>query len=153
MLHRTLAWMMGEPSSYGQCTARRQPGTGIERLRSFLRRYAEINMGDFGRCVIRTGEEALSEESRQRFRALKKQIDRAMRKLIEEGIADGSVAPVDPKLLAFTLAGALNWPARWYDVTGTQNAEDLAREMVDVLTNGFAPRTATGASETNLAAK
>lgn len=134
-------------------TARRQPGTGIERLRSFLRRYAEINMGDFGRCVIRTGEEALSEESRQRFRALKKQIDRAMRKLIEEGIADGSVAPVDPKLLAFTLAGALNWPARWYDVTGTQNAEDLAREIVDVLTNGFAPRTATGASETNLASK
>jgi AcrR family transcriptional regulator len=121
-------------------TARRQPGTGIERLRSFLRRYAEINMGDFGRCVIRTGEEALSPESRQRFRALKRQIDIAMRRLIEEGIADGSITPVDPRILAFTLAGALNWPARWYDANGTLSAEELARQMVDILTNGFAPR-------------
>ncbi len=121
-------------------TARRQPGTGIERLRSFLHRYAEINMGDFGRCVIRTGEEALSPESRQRFRALKKQIDLAMRTLIEEGIADGSIAPVNPKILAFTLAGALNWPARWYDADGELSAEDLAQQMVDMLAHGFAPR-------------
>jgi len=121
-------------------SARRQTGTGIERLRSFLRRYAEINMGDFGRCVIRTGEEALSPESRRRFRGLKKQIDRAMRKLIEEGIADGSIAPVDPKLLAFTLAGALNWTARWYDANGSLSAEDVAQRMVDMLTDGFARR-------------
>jgi AcrR family transcriptional regulator len=121
-------------------SARRQPGTGIERLRSFLLRYAEINMGDFGRCVIRTGEEALSPESRRRFRSLKRQIDLAMRKLIEEGIADGSIAPVDTKILAFTLAGALNWPARWYDASGPLSAEDLARQMVDLLTDGFAPR-------------
>jgi AcrR family transcriptional regulator len=129
-------------------TTRRQPGTGIERLRSFLRRYAEINMGDFGRCVIRTGEEALSPESRQRFRALKKQIDVAMRKLIAEGIADGSIAPADPKILAFTLAGALNWPARWYDSDGELSAEDLSQQMVDILTDGFAARPAEGAADT-----
>jgi AcrR family transcriptional regulator len=121
--------------------ARRQPGPGVERLRSFLRRYAQINMGDFGRCVIRTGEEALSPDSSRRFRELKRQIDLAMRKLIEEGIADGSIAPVDPKILAFTLAGALNWPARWYDAEGKLSAEDLSRQMVDMLTYGFAPRT------------
>jgi AcrR family transcriptional regulator len=121
--------------------ARQQPGPGVERLRSFLRRYAEINMGDFGRCVIRTGEEALSPESGRRFRELKRQIDLAMRKLIEEGIADGSIAPVDPKFLAFTLAGALNWPARWYDAEGKLSAEGLAQQMVDMLTYGFAPRS------------
>jgi len=121
-------------------SARRQPGTGIARLRSFLRRYAEINMGDFGRCVIRTGEEALSPESRRRFRGLKKQIDLAMRGLIEEGIADGSIAAFDPKLLAFTLAGALNWTARWYDANGPLSVEDVAQKMVDMLTDGFAPR-------------
>ena len=121
--------------------ARKQPGTGIERLRSFLRRYAEINMDDFGRCVIRTGEEALSPESARRFRGHKREIDKAMRSLIEEGIADGSIAPnTDPKLLAFTLAGALNWPARWHAADGKQSAEEIARQMVDLLTQGFAPR-------------
>jgi AcrR family transcriptional regulator len=120
--------------------AREQPGTGIDRLRSFLRRYAEINMDDFGRCVIRTGDETLSPDSRRRFRSLKRKIDRAMRELIEEGMADGSIACTDAKLLAFTLAGALNWPARWHQAGGKQSAQEIARQMVDILTQGFAPR-------------
>lgn len=120
--------------------ARKQSGAGIERLRSFLRRYAEINMDDFGRCVIRTGEEALTEPSARRFRSLKREIDKAMRELIEEGIADGSIVDTDPKLLAFTLAGALNWPARWHDAGGKLSADALAQQMVDMLTQGFAPR-------------
>lgn len=124
--------------------ARKQPGAGIERLRSFLRRYAEINMDDFGRCVIRTGEEALSEPSANRFRSMKREIDTAMRELIREGIADGSIADIDPKLLAFTLAGALNWPGRWYDPHGAQSAHALAARMVDILTEGFAPRVPNG---------
>src|SRR3954451_24715915 len=56
------------------------PGTGLDRLRSFLRRYAEITMDDFGRCVIRTADEALSPASGARFRALKREIDAAMRR-------------------------------------------------------------------------
>src|SRR5205085_5794658 len=48
--------------------ARAQSGRGIGRLRSFLRRYAEAIMDDFGRCVIRTGEESLAPESAQRLR-------------------------------------------------------------------------------------
>ena len=119
---------------------RQQPGTGAERLRSFLIRYAEVMMDDHGRCVVRTGEEALSHDSVRRFRDLKKEIDGAMRGLIEEGIADGSIAPVDPKLLAFTLAGALNWPARWHDPNGAQTSRAIADQMVSILAAGFIPR-------------
>jgi AcrR family transcriptional regulator len=119
---------------------RAEPGKGIDRLQNFLRRYAEINMDDFGRCVIRTGEEALSPDSIRRFRDLKRGIDTAMRTLIDEGIADGSIAPVDSKLLAFALAGALNWPARWYDPEGDRSARELAEKMVTLLSTGFAPR-------------
>lgn len=120
--------------------SRQESGTGFDRLSAFLVRYAEINMDDFGRCVIRTGEEALAPESRERFRALKRQIDSAMRGLIAEGIADGSVAACDPKLMAFTLAGALNWPARWHDAAGSTPPEALARNLVTLLAAGFLPR-------------
>lgn len=119
--------------------ARAVPGTGAERLCSFLRRYAQVNMGDFGRCVIRTGQEMLSPESIGRFRWLKREIDMAMRQLIEEAIDDGSIAPADPKVLAFTLAGALNWPARWYNTDGEQDAGELADQMVTILAKGFLP--------------
>lgn len=117
--------------------ARAEPGTGKDRLIKFLERYAEINMDDFGRCVIRTGEESLSSESLPKFRALKREIDNALRTLIEEGQADGSLATGDPKVIAFTVAGALNWLARWYKKEGSKQARDLAKEMVDILIKGI----------------
>ena len=120
--------------------ARGETGDGRHRLMRFLRRYAEINMEDFGRCVIRTGAEALSPESMPRYRELKRQIDGALRALIEEAVADGSIAPVDVKMAAFTLAGALNWPARWHDPEGELSAEAVARMLVDILAKGLDPR-------------
>lgn len=118
----------------------RQPGTGLERLRSFLRRFAEVNMSEWGRCVIRTGEENLAPESAERLKVLKREVDGKMRALISEGIADGSIADGDPMIIAFTLAGALNWPARWFNENGKDSAEKVAEQMVDLLTAGIAPR-------------
>lgn len=120
--------------------ARDVPGTGLDRLRNFLRRYGEIGMGDFGRCVIRTADETLSDRSAAKFRALRGGINQAIRALISEAIADGSIAPVDPKLAAFTLAGALNWTARWHRADGDLDPSQIAAEMVDILTSGLAPR-------------
>jgi AcrR family transcriptional regulator len=116
------------------------PGTGFDRLRDFLTRYAEIIMDDFGRCVIRTADELLTNESSARFRALKREIDKAMQAMIAEGVADGSVAPTDVKLTSFTLAGALNWPARWHRHEGRLTPEEVASAMVDILMRGLAPR-------------
>lgn len=116
------------------------PGTGLDRLRAFLRRYAEINMDDFGRCVIRTSDEVLAPESAVRFRALKREIDTAMQALLSEGVADGSIAPLDVRLTAYTLAGALNWPARWYRTDSSMSAEAVSAQMVDILVHGLAPR-------------
>lgn len=115
-------------------------GSGLQRLRAFLIRYAEVNMEDFGRCVIRTGDEGLTPESAKQFRALKREIDQAMRNLISEAIADGSMADGDVKIIAFTLAGALNWPARWHNPEARESPNDLATRMVEVLTLGLAPR-------------
>lgn len=120
--------------------ARAKPGSGLDRLRHFLRLYAQVNMDDFGRCVIRTGVEALSPEGAQSLRQRKRRIDAAMRAFIEEGMADRSIACTDPKLLAFTLAGALNWPARWHVPDGELSAAEIAQRMVDILTAGLAPR-------------
>ena len=120
--------------------ARNSEGRGLDRLRHFLRLYAQVNMDDFGRCVIRTGVEALSPEGAQSLRERKRRIDGAMRAFIEDGMADGSIARSDPKMLAFTLAGALNWPARWHVPGGELSVDEISRQMVDILTAGLAPR-------------
>lgn len=120
--------------------ARQQPGNGLERLRYFLCRYAEVIMDDYGRCVMRTGDEYLSPDGATVFRARKRDIDLAVRSLIEEGIIDGSVAPLDVKLTAFTLTGALNWTGRWQDPNGPMPAKAVAVNLVEILVSGLAPR-------------
>ena len=120
--------------------ARAELGVGRDRLIKFLQRYAEINMEDFGRCVIRTGAEVLAPESLPQYRQLKRGIDTALRGMIRDAIEDGSIAPVDVKMAAFTLAGALNWPARWHHPEGGMSPHDIAKAMVDFLAHGLTPR-------------
>jgi len=120
--------------------AQSETGTGLERLRRFLRRNVEVNMDDFGRCVILSGDDTLSPEGVKKLRAMKRRVDDALRAMIKEGVADGSIAPTDPKIMAFTLSGAVNWPARWYSHEGEISPEDMSRHIVDILTTGLAPR-------------
>ncbi|MBB4613588.1 TetR/AcrR family transcriptional regulator [Novosphingobium taihuense] len=120
--------------------AREVHGRGIDRLRAFLQGYAEVNMEDFGRCNILTANEALSPDARETIRLLKRRIDGILRELVEQAIADGSVAPCDPKLAALTLASALNGPARWHRPDGPQSPKAIATTLVDFLVAGLAPR-------------
>jgi AcrR family transcriptional regulator len=122
--------------------ARATAGSGLDRLKTFLRSYAESVMGDFGKCVIRTGDELLSPQSRADLRALKGRIDQDLRTMIEDAVADGSANVSDVRLTAFTLAGALNWPARWYRPDGDLDSRDIAYRLVDILCDGIMPKAA-----------
>lgn len=115
-------------------------GGGLERLRRLMRDYAIIMTRDFGMCVTRTADHELSGDSRAKFRALKREIDQTVRRVVEQGMADGSIAGGDPRLVTFTLTGALNWIAHWYDPRGTLGAEDVADAAVATLVGGLAPR-------------
>src|SRR5690606_4207252 len=106
--------------------------------------YARIMTEDFGMCVTRTADHELSDESRARFRALKREIDDTIRSVVEEGMADGSIAPGDAKIVTFVATGALNWIARWYDPKGSMSAEEIARSCVETLIDGFKPRDVAG---------
>jgi AcrR family transcriptional regulator len=118
----------------------KQGGSGLERLKAHMRNYALVMTSDFGMSVTRTADHELSKESRARFRALKRETDLTMRAAIKDGMHDGSIAPGDPRLVAFTLAGALNWIARWYDPKGSLTREEIADGCVATLVQGLAPR-------------
>jgi hypothetical protein len=58
----------------------------------------------------------------------------------------------DVRLTAFTLAGALNWTARWYREDGAMRRDEVAARMVDILCAGLVPRRACGTASPILAA-
>ena len=117
-------------------------GSALDKLTAAMHEYALIVTRDFGRCLIRVGEDPLAPEDRKKLRGLKAELDHEFRSLIEQGIAEGSLAPFDPKLAAFTLAGALSWIGRWYDPQGPLSAESIARDSTMVLMNGLSARPA-----------
>ena len=68
------------------------------------------------------------------------------RRLIDAGIAEGSIAPVDPKMAAFVLAGALSWVGRWYRSDGPLEPQAIADQAVALLLGGvLAPAQRQGA--------
>lgn len=123
------------------CSVEETGGTGYERFRALLLGYARIMTEDFGMCITRTADHELSPESRARFRALKREIDATIRRVVEEGIADGSIVPGDPRIMTFVATGALNWIARWYDPSGPMSAEEVAQSCVETILRGFRPGT------------
>src|SRR3546814_2391907 len=89
-------------------------------------------MRDFRKRVIRTVEEALAPESAERLREMKREIDAALRNLVRAGIEDKSIAAGDVTMIAFTLAGALNWPGRWRSEEHTSELQSLMRNSYAV---------------------
>ena len=114
-------------------------GTGLERARAYVRKYAEaILMIEFGQCVATLNDSDLMPKTRAKVKRLKRRIDSSMRRVIEEGIKDGSIRPCNSKLVSFAIAGAINWIGMWYDPAGPLKAEDIIESYTDFLVSGFA---------------
>jgi AcrR family transcriptional regulator len=119
-------------------------GTGLEKVEAFIHSYANVMTVNFGRCVMRLDEGDLSPGAFAEVRGYKRKIDRRLRAFIQEGIADGSITPCDPKIAAFSIAGALNWICIWYKPKGPLSAEEIATQFARTLTQGLSvqPRQA-----------
>jgi AcrR family transcriptional regulator len=114
-----------------------QCGNGLQKVEAFIVSYANVMTVDFGRCVMRLDEGDLSTAAFTEVRAYKRKIDRRLRAFIQEGIGDGSIAPCDPKLAAFSIAGALNWICIWYEPDGPLSAGEIATQFARTLTQGL----------------
>ena len=121
---------------------KQQKVSGRERLVGVLRRYGEAVASEFGWCMVRAEEQDLSPAMSSHIKALKSEIDQEIRRLIRDGIQDGSIHPCDPKMTAFALAGALNWIAHWYRENKSMTGAQIATAFVTIFENGLLPRAA-----------
>ena len=117
-------------------------GKAIDQLMTCMQVYARIVTMDFGMCLIRVGDEQLPPDSRRELRRLKSAIDQEFRRLVAEGVAEGSLQPCDPKMTAFVIAGALSWIGRWYQPDGEYTPEQVAQQCIATLCDGVLRRPA-----------
>jgi AcrR family transcriptional regulator len=111
------------------------------QLTEVLTEYIKLVKTDFGKCLVTSNKMALSEESRSSLRKSFKFVDHAVRTIINEGVADGSLVTASPKLTTFAIFGALNWMCYWYQEGAGNDSEDIAKHFVDVFLKGLDPRS------------
>jgi len=114
-----------------------------ERLNAVLRHYGEAVASEFGWCMVRAEDQDLSPAMSRHIKSLKSEIDQGIRRLIREGIQDGSIESCDPKMTAFAVAGALNWIAHWYREDRSLTGAQIAAAFVTVFEGGLRPRRGT----------
>lgn len=81
--------------------------------------------------------EALSDERHQRIVALRDDYERAIRRLIADGIASGVFRKLDPGTAALAILGALNWTVKWFRADGEKSAAEIGAEFADLLLAGL----------------
>ena len=120
--------------------SRQAGGNAVDQLRACMQAYADIVMQPFGMCLIRVGDEEVPEPSRTELRRMKSEIDHAFRRLVAQGVQEGSLQPCDPKMTAFAIAGALSWIGRWYQPGGEYTPEQIAQQCIATLCGGVLRR-------------
>jgi len=111
--------------------------SGLEKLRIFVGKYVQVLTGDFGKCLVLSGTTPLDQASRETVAPAFRRIDEAVRGMISEGIADGSITQCEPKIAAFSLFGSLHWMTSWYRIDGELSAEELAEQIFSIFRDGL----------------
>jgi AcrR family transcriptional regulator len=119
----------------------RQPQhSAADQLRVVIGNYATAIASDYGWCMVRAEDQDLSPQMSRQIKALKSEIDQGIRRLLREGMNDGSICDCDPKMTAFAIAGALNWIAHWYRADQSLSAAEVAAAFTNTFFDGLQPK-------------
>ena len=112
--------------------------TGLEKIQIGMSTYLREMIGAMGVPVLILEENSLTGEQARHIMYLRDEFEKRMRRLVEEGIADGSILPLNPKLAMFMLLGAVHWVTKWYSPDGAWTADEVADALIEMATRGLA---------------
>ncbi len=117
-------------------------GTGLEKVVRYLKRHVEMMVGQDGPIAIMSEIPSLKPDHRDEILELSRSHSSAFESLIEEGIADGSIAPCDVRMTGNAIMGSINWIPKWFHGDERQ-ADQIAAEFPTILSSGLAPESRT----------
>ncbi len=110
-----------------------QGTNGREKLTLTLRMYLEKIIGQQSFCAIILEEGTLTPKDTETIIGRRDLFEREMRKLVLEGIADGSIVQCNPRIAVFAMLGAVNWVLKWFSPDGKWNEKQLAFALIQLL--------------------
>ena len=116
----------------------REGKDGLDKLRIAVRVYLHDLIGKLGHPAVLLEDGALLPQQLGAIIRRRDEAEKRYRRLVEEGIEDGSIAPCNPKLAVFVVLGVVNWVPKWYRPDGELSVDDIVESLVNLTTNGIA---------------
>jgi TetR/AcrR family transcriptional regulator len=111
-------------------------------MTEFIQKYLESNLA--GGAMIEI--DALLPEQRKKVVGGRDKVDRALRCILDGGVADGSILDESPKLMIFSFMGTINWIPSWFSPDGELTTTEIAEHITHILMHGIRSRPAEGAA-------
>lgn len=122
-------------------------GTGREKLERYLRGYLLAQLAGEAPVMPMHDIRALSAPLRARIDRRRRARRDRLRDLIAAGVADGSLAQCDPRIVASAWGGAASWIIESFDPRGKVSAEATADAVVRLFIDGIGPRKGAGRTQ------
>lgn len=110
-----------------------------ERLRRFMVAHATFLADNFDAfATMLVGFSGMADAHlKADALALRDAHEGLLRRIVTDGIADGSFRPVDPATTGRAVLSLLSWMARWFRPGGPKSAEEVAQDYYDLVVNGL----------------
>ena len=109
------------------------------RLRAMIRAHVSVVTSAQKDAAVFLHEwRFLSQSRREQMAERRDAYEALFRRVIAEGIADGTFNPVDPRLAAMAILSALNGIATWYRPDGPLTATEVADQYANLFLGGLA---------------
>ncbi len=106
------------------------PGTPTERLAEVGRRFAAAVLTSQRHIAIFTREEKhLLPADYRRINDMRREFDRKLVRLLDEGVAAGEFHLHDTRMAALAIGGMVSWAYVWYRPKGRLSLEETSREL------------------------
>lgn len=120
--------------------------TGFDKAYRYIGYHVEIMVGESGPVAIMSEIPSLKPGHRDDILEVSRRHSAGFERILESGIADGSVGPCDVRMTGNAIMGSINWIPKWYHGNPAM-ARQIMQGFPEILTAGLKPGPANQATE------
>jgi AcrR family transcriptional regulator len=121
--------------------------TPVEKLRAVIIAFVGLITEELhGTAAVTLDLKELSPPLRRKIIAKRDRFDRAVRRIIKEGIDEGVFRSIDPKFATFAIMGGINWIPHWFNPSGKADAGAIGVAFADFFVSGLLTSSNTNAT-------
>ena len=110
-----------------------------ERFHALVREHLEATLDELGGSAAHLEFRSLPPDRFRDVVAKRDVYEGWVRRILRDGVREGAFRPLDAKLTAMTLLGALNWTVVWWRPEGRWTPGDLVDGFAETFLRGIRP--------------